>query len=33
MIAWWWLIPAVIAGAMFGILLIAIVSASWRDER
>lgn len=26
MIAWWWLIPAIIAGACFGIVAIAIVS-------
>ena len=26
MIAWWWLIPAVIAGMMFGIVIIALVS-------
>lgn len=32
MISWVWLIPAVMAGAMIGILLIAIVSASWKDD-
>ena len=31
MIAWWWLIPAVIAGMLFGIFAIALVSAG-RDE-
>ena len=28
MIPWWWLIPAVFAGALFGVLLIGIVSAN-----
>lgn len=32
MISWLWLIPAMMAGAMCGILLIAIVSASWKDD-
>lgn len=26
MIAWWWIIPAVIAGAMFGVILLALCS-------
>ena len=28
MISVWWLIPAVIGGAVFGVLLIAVVSAN-----
>ena len=31
MIAWWWIIPAAIAGALFGIFAVALVSAG-RDE-
>ena len=26
MIAWWWIIPAMIAGAMIGVFLLAICS-------
>lgn len=32
MIAWWWLIPAVIGGAMFGVFMIALANASWKDD-
>ena len=28
MISFWWLIPAVLAGAFFGIMIIAIVSGN-----
>ena len=31
MIAWWWLIPAVIIGAFFGMILACLVSANGRD--
>ena len=32
MIAWWWLIPAVMAGAIFGIFAIAIVRNGRGDD-
>lgn len=28
MIPWWWLIPAVMSGAIIGVMLLAIVSAN-----
>ena len=28
MISFWWLIPAVLAGVLFGIMMIAIISAN-----
>ena len=31
MIAWWWLIPAVICGVFFGMLLLAVVSGNRSD--
>jgi hypothetical protein len=32
MISAWWLIPAMMAGAALGILMLAICRASWKDD-
>ena len=31
MIAWWWIIPALMAGALFGIFAVAICSTGRND--
>lgn len=32
MVAWWWLIVAVVFGAMFGMLLFAVVASDRHDD-
>lgn len=32
MISAWWLIPALMVGAMIGVFMVAICKASWKDD-
>lgn len=32
MISAWWLIPALMVGAIIGVLMVAVCKASWKDD-